>query len=109
MTILYVGNKLSKHGLSVTSVETLGPLLQRMGYDMSLVSEKRLEFVRLIDVLWHVWTNSKSLKLVIIDAYSTRNFYLLFLTSLLCRLLRIKYVPILRGGNLVHRLKKTLG
>lgn len=107
MMILYVGNKLSKHGFSVTSVETLGPLLQGLGYDVGLVSDKRHEVLRLVDVLWHILIYSRQLKLVIIDAYSTRNFYVLLLASVLCRILRIKYVPILRGGNLVRRLKKT--
>lgn len=44
---------------------------------------------------------------VLIDTYSTQNFYYALVVSKLCRLLNLDYVPILHGGNLTHRLKNN--
>ena len=44
---------------------------------------------------------------VLIDTYSTSNFYYAFITSQLCRLFNLHYLPILRGGNLPYRLKQN--
>jgi glycosyltransferase involved in cell wall biosynthesis len=44
---------------------------------------------------------------VLLDTYSTSNFYYALLTSQLCRLFRLKYLPILHGGNLPYRLKQN--
>lgn len=46
-------------------------------------------------------------QLVLIDTYSTQNFYYAVAVGNLCRLLRIPYVPILHGGNLPERLQKN--
>ena len=42
---------------------------------------------------------------VIIDTYSTWNFYYALFVSQLCRLLNLKYIPRLNGGNLPDRLR----
>jgi len=44
---------------------------------------------------------------VIIDTYSTKSFWYAFLSSVICRLLKIRYIPILHGGNLPERLDKS--
>lgn len=107
MKILYVGNKLSEHGYSVTSVETLGPLLQNMGYDVMLVSNKRNETLRMLHITWSIIMNAKSVGLVLIDAYSTRNFYVTIVVAWLCKVLRLRYVPILRGGKMKNRFERS--
>jgi glycosyltransferase involved in cell wall biosynthesis len=43
----------------------------------------------------------------LIDTYSTTNFYYALLVSQLCRLLHLKYMPILHGGNLPQRLEHS--
>ena len=43
--------------------------------------------------------------IVFIDTYSHYAFYYALFCSLFCQLMSIKYVPILRGGNLPQRLK----
>ena len=45
--------------------------------------------------------------IVLIDTYSTINFYYAFLISQLCRILNKDYIPILHGGNLPMRLKSS--
>uniref|UniRef100_UPI0035658B4C glycosyltransferase family 4 protein n=1 Tax=Lutibacter sp. TaxID=1925666 RepID=UPI0035658B4C len=44
---------------------------------------------------------------ILIDTYSTTNFYYAFFIAQLARLLKIAYIPILHGGNLPERLKKS--
>lgn len=63
-------------------------------------------YFRMIDMLWSVFRNRKA-DAVLIDTYSTTNFWYAFATSQLCRLLNLKYIPILHGGNLPFRLKNN--
>jgi glycosyltransferase involved in cell wall biosynthesis len=104
--LLYVGNKLSKHGVTPTTIETLGPLLEQEGYSVAYSSSQKNQGIRLVTMLCSVFRYRKS-DYVLIDTYSTANFWYAFATSQLCRLLHIKYIPILHGGNLSFRLKKN--
>jgi len=101
--VLYIGNKLSKKGKTVTSIETLGNYLLDENFDVRFASNKSNKVIRLIDMILLIIKNYDS-KYVLIDTYSTQNFYFALITSQICRLLRIKYLPILRGGNLPYRL-----
>ncbi len=58
-------------------------------------------------MLYSVFRYCKAIDYVLIDTYSTINFWYALATSQLCRLLRLKYIPILHGGNLPDRLKKN--
>jgi glycosyltransferase involved in cell wall biosynthesis len=104
--LLYIGNKLSKHGVTPTTIETLGPLLEQEGFTVHYSSSLKNQILRLFDMLWSVFQYRK-VNYVLIDTYSTANFWCTFGTSQLCRLLQIKYIPILHGGNLSSRLKKN--
>jgi glycosyltransferase involved in cell wall biosynthesis len=104
--LLYIGNKLSKHGVTPTTIEILGPLLEQEGFRMTYSSSKINQLQRLISMLWSVLQNRKA-DCVLIDTYSTTNFWYTFAISQLCRLLKLKYIPILHGGNLPFRLKKN--
>lgn len=104
--LLYIGNKLSKHGFTPTSIETLGPLLEQEGFAVSYSSSQKNKVLRFIDMSWSVFRYRK-VDAVLIDTYSTTNFWYTFATSQLCRLLQIKYIPILRGGDLANRLGKN--
>ena len=105
--ILYVGNIVSGHGKTATTVETLGALLQQEGFDVCLTSNKRNKLLRLLDMLWHVFKYRKQLEYVLIDTYSTTNFLYAYYVSQLCRRFKIKYIPILHGGNLEQRLQHS--
>lgn len=104
--LLYIGNKLSKHGVTPTTIEILGPLLEQEGFNVSYSSSKKNKLQRLIAMLWSVFQNRKA-DYVLIDTYSTNNFWYAFATSQLCRLLQLKYITILHGGNLSFRLKNN--
>ena len=104
--LLYIGNKLSIHGKTLTNIETLGPLLEQQGHAVCYASSKKNRLFRLFDMIVQTFRFSKS-DYVLIDTYSTSNFWYAFLISQLCRLLKIKYIPILHGGNLPLRLQKN--
>ncbi len=104
--ILYIGNKLSKYGVTPTSVETLGAKLQEIEEVLS-ISDKKNKVNRFFDAIFTIIKNRKKINLVLIDTYSTSNFYYALVSSLTSRLFSIPYVPILHGGALPDRLKSS--
>ena len=104
--LLYIGNKLSCHGFTITTIESLGLLLENEGYTVHYASSKRNKLVRLLDMLWTTLSRSSKTDYVIIDTYATQNFWYALLVSQLCRLLNLKYIPILHGGSLPERLRR---
>lgn len=105
--LLYLGNQLSKHGLNATTIETLGPELERLGFEMVYASSKKSFLFRLLDMLWATILHRNKVSYILIDTYSTKAFWYAFLCAQLARFLKIKYIPILHGGNLPNRLKKN--
>ena len=105
--LLYIGNKLSSKGKTQTSIETLGKLLKAEGFIVNTASSKSNKLLRLLDMIFSVLKHRKQADFVLIDTYSTSNFYYAFIVSQLCRLLKLEYIPILRGGNLPSRLEKS--
>lgn len=106
--VLYIGNKLSRQQhKNLTAIEVLGPALEKEGYKVLYASSKVNKLARLFDMLWHVAFKTKYVQVVLIDTYSTQNFYFALIVSQLCRIIRLPYIPILHGGNLVNRLKKS--
>lgn len=105
--LLYIGNKLSAHGSTATSIETLGPLLESEGFGLRYASSRKNKLLRLLDMLGATLRNAPKTDYVIIDTYSTANFWYAFLVSQLCRLLRLRYIPVLRGGDLPNRLERS--
>jgi len=103
-SLLYVGNKLSIHGSNTTAIETLGPMLEREGFNVHYASSKQSKPLRLLDMIGMTLRFARQSKYVLIDTYSTSNFWYAFVVSQLCRLLRVKYIPILHGGELPKRL-----
>lgn len=106
-TLLYIGNKLSKHGYTPTNIETLGLFFEKEGYTMYYASEQESQLKRFLDMFWSVVKYRKRVGYVIIDTYSTSGFWYAFMVSQLCRLFGLKYIPILHGGDLPHRLDKN--
>lgn len=103
--LLYIGNKLSGHGFNITTIETLGPLLNREGFEVHYASSKRSQLLRLFDMLGTTLWFCRKADYVIIDTYSALNFWSSLLVSQICRLSGRKYIPILHGGNLPSRLQ----
>ena len=103
--ILYIGNKLDNSRSNVSSVSVLGALFEKEGYKLFYASTKENKFARLFDMIKTCIKYRRRVDFVIIDTYSTLNFYFALIISQLCRLLKLKYIPKLNGGNLSYRLK----
>jgi glycosyltransferase involved in cell wall biosynthesis len=105
--ILYIGNQLSQKDKTETTIDTLGALLQSEGYNVSKTSTKKNKALRLLDMLLHVIKHRKSVDYVLIDTYSTTNFYYAYFCGRLCHYFKLKYIPILHGGSLPSRLRHS--
>lgn len=99
MKLLYIGNKLSKHGLNKTTVETLGEDLAKEGFEVASVSSRKSFFLRLLEMIW-VTLTTKNISYLLIDTYSTKAFWFAFICSQIARIRNINYIPILHGGDL---------
>ena len=107
MKLLYLGNRLSKHGFNKTTIETLGLQLEQEGFGVYYASNKKSFPFRMLDMMWSVVLYRKQVSYILIDTYSTKAFWYAFLCSQLARFFNIKYIPILHGGDLPNRLKKN--
>lgn len=90
--------------MSVTSIETLGPLLEREGYVLFYASSKKNKILRLWDMLFKTVQFRNKVDFILIDTYSTSNFWYAFLVSQFARILKKRYISMLRGGGLPKRL-----
>jgi glycosyltransferase involved in cell wall biosynthesis len=108
-SLLYVGNKLSEHGHTATAIEVLGPFLEQEGFKVVYASSRKNKLARFANMLWQTFLHRKTTDYVLIDTYSTWNFWYAFAVSQLCRFFRLPYIPILHGGNLPQRLVRNRG
>jgi len=105
--LLYIGNKLNNKSSNITTIDTLGKHLEEEGYYVTFSSSKTNKVFRLLAMIYSVLKNLKKVDFVLIDTYSTQNFYYALIISQLCRILKLKYIPILHGGDLPNRLDKN--
>lgn len=105
--LLYIGNRLSKHGFNATTIETLGKSFEDEGFSVIYTSDKKSQLVRLITMILSTCRNTKKVDYIIIDTYSTSSFWYAFFCSQIARILKKKYITILHGGNLPNRLKNN--
>lgn len=106
-SLLYVGNKLASHGKSPTTIDTLAEQLGAAGFDVITASSKKNKILRLLDMVFVTIKQRDNVDFVLIDTYSTLNFYYAVAVASLCRKFKLPYIPILHGGNLPNRLKKN--
>ena len=105
--LLYIGNNLNHKKSNLSSIGVLGPLLEKEGFKVYYSSSKKSKLLRLFDMLYTCLYLRNRVNIVIIDTYSTLNFYYALSVSLLCRILKLPYIPSLNGGNLPARLKNN--
>ena len=82
-------------------------LLEKEDYSVFYASVRSNKILRLLDMVFTFFKYYRKVEYVIIDTYSTQNFYYALIISQLCRLFNIKYIPSLNGGNLPARLKRN--
>lgn len=107
MRVLYFGNILSGHGYTPTTIENLSRLLQTEDVELYASSDKRNKLLRLLDMIFFFFKYYKKADLVLIDTYSTLNFWYAVIIGMLSHSAHIKYVPILHGGKLPQRLDRS--
>jgi hypothetical protein len=105
--LLYIGNELEDRGGAPTSIDKLSPLFKDEGFEVKTSSSHKNQVVRLSEMLTSIIKNKSWVNYVLIDTYSTRNFWYAVLAAQLCRNLQLDYILILHGGNLPLRLKKN--
>lgn len=105
--IVYIGNKLEQSGRTSTTIDTLGPLLESLGYKVRYASHKKALILRFLHMITRVYQCRYWAHYVLIDTYSTRNFWYAITIGKLCKYLKIKYIPLLHGGNLPARLQEN--
>ncbi len=105
--ILYIGNKLSTKGNTLSTIESLANKLQEEGFAVNTASTVQSKPLRMLDMIMTVLKNRKWADVVLIDTYSTLNFQYAVAVANICRFFKIPYIPILHGGNLPSRLQKS--
>ena len=105
--ILYIGNNLSNSTSNTTAIQRLGAQLEREGHQIKYASAKSNKVLRLLDMLGLCFKNRRWADALLIDTYSTQNFYYALVVSQLCRLIGLPYIPILHGGDLPNRLEQN--
>lgn len=103
--VVYIGNFLSEHGFTPSVGQMLTDALQQEGYCIVKASNKKNKLLRLLHMLITIFSNRRN-SVVIIETYSTTAFYFALACAVLSKLLYIKYIPSLHGGNLPERIKK---
>ncbi len=104
--ILYLGNNLTLHGNTPSSIETLGKFLGTR-YSIMRSSSKRNQMLRWLDMMLTIIRFHRTTTVVLIDTYSALGFYYALGAAFLCRFFSIPYMPILRGGDLNTRLQNN--
>lgn len=104
--ILYIGNNLSKKSKYNSALDTLSNFFIKEGFEIKISSNKQNKLLRLVDMCVTLFSYRKKVDVVLIDTFSTQNFYYAYIISQLARYFKIQYIPILHGGNLPIRILK---
>lgn len=105
--LLYIGNKLQKHNKSPTAIDVLSSWLRDEGYRVISKSNRKNQVFRMIEMIFSTIWFRNEVDLVLIDTYSSRNFYYAVIIGKICSILKLPYIPILHGGDLPQRLQKN--
>ena len=100
--IIYIGNFL-KYSNPAAGLDLIEELKDK--YYFKSYSKKRNKILRLLDMLYGIIKNKTEAKLVLIDTFSTFAIWIAFFCSVLCKILNIKYIPIVRGGDFLRAYK----
>ena len=103
--IIFIGTYISSHNQNPSQAEILIEKLEDIA-TVRISSSKLNPFFRILDMVFTVFKNRGENTLIFIDTYSHLAFWYSILISLICRLWRIKYIPILRGGNLPSTISR---
>src|SRR5690606_7309086 len=106
-TLLYIGNKLSSSKINPTTHSMLEEGLNGEGYRVISASAYKNKFLRLAHMKLAFFRNYRQAGHILIDVYSTQNFWYAVLLGRLAQLFSKKYIPILHGGDLKKRFLQS--
>jgi len=109
MKWIYIGNQLARHGVNPTAADLWPPLWRQQGHQVVVASSYRAWPLRLMHMWVILWLERHRAQGVVMDVYSTRNFYYAWTVGLACRWLRIPYICVLHGGQLPRRFVQSPG
>ena len=104
--VIYLGNFLSKHGLTESLAETFAKQMLINGIPIKCSSDKLNKISRIFDLCWIAIKSNKK-DILLIDTFSTSAFYLSLILGFIAKIKGVKYCPILRGGNLPIKLNSN--
>lgn len=104
--IVYIGNNLTRKTKYNSTIAVLSSLLKKEGFKVVVSSDKINKIVRLGHMCFTVIKYRNKTNFMLVDTFSTSNFYFSLITTQLARIFKIKYIPILHGGNLPERITK---
>ena len=108
MKLLYVSNVLGDRGFTPGIAENLSKKFSDFA-TVTIVSNKKNHVIRLFEMIFTIYNKHKNLDLVLIDTFSGKSYYFAILSSYVCYFLNLKYILVLRGGNLKNEfLRKKL-
>ncbi len=106
--ILYIGNILSSSRMNPPPIELIGNEIYKTSkIKMIIASDKKNKIFRFLHMNYVYWGNYKRSSLIFIDVYSTKAFYFAFYFALISKIFSLKYIPIIHGGNIGRRIKKS--
>lgn len=98
--VLFVGNLISRYRGSKGVTEALVEELYHQGYEVSSTSYKRFVMGRFIAIFFLLI--SRRFRVVFVDVYSGRAFWLSYLVHIISKVRKYKKVGVLHGGGLVE-------
>lgn len=105
--LVYIGNFLNKDQTYQSASDLLVDSLCTRDYPIEKSSNKRNKAIRIIEITVAIFNNRNTTKVLLIDVFSTLNFYQALWAKGLAKWLKIPHVLILHGGNLPHRIKQN--
>jgi len=105
--IIYIGNKVSNSKINPTTHSTLVENLRAEGFTVYSASSQKLKLLRLLDMLLLFLRKKSKVTYVLIDVYSTQNFWYAVLLARFAKLYSVNYIPILHGGDLISRFNRS--
>ena len=106
--ILYIGNILSSKRLNPPPIESIkDKVCESLDKKMILVSDKRNMMLRFLHMNLAYFWYFKKVSIIFLDVYSTKAFYYTFYFAFLSKLFSLKYIPVVHGGNIEIRIKKS--
>ena len=90
--IVYIGNNLQRHSKYKISYQILSELFMREGWTVYQASDKKNIVLRMLDMIWKVISHPEA-DYILIDTFSTKNFYYAYIISFVARLMKKKIYP----------------